>query len=500
MRVTFLNVGQADSTLVTDDAEAALVLIDGATRQAIRRHLPLLRAAGRLPRIVGTHYDQDHLSGLTAIVEDAGAEVGMALLPPVLDPVRRNALRHARGPGRGARSPWLADVLAELRLLETVRPLVDPGAAARAEGRDDELSGARRRLAERLEMLLANRDALVDLAARPPRDDERFGDDGPWLDDLPPGRVRIVDDNLLDPELIAAVRTELIALAGPGELPVIDLVLSLALSIATLPDPGPRWARLLTATEVDGLFHEVGATAQELIVATTMNKLVEALQREEVPWFTPVAPDEAHSDFELVPGLAAVHLSPTDAMLERVWRRLPTLAEPGVTGRRPTIANEISHVLVLFPVTADRRWWRRQSHPFHGFLATGDTHMTDLPAGAQEWIRRCTLIDVAHHGGSWGRFPDVLAAAHAGETSPLTLYVSIAQDRTRSSTPGKGHLDDLLARLRVDDRPVRLWASNLQPEAAAAWHGETAAPGPPQRRFVRTPYGWFALDDRPPVL
>jgi Metallo-beta-lactamase superfamily len=493
MRVTFLNVGQADSTLVTDGHSS--MLIDGATKAAIKGHRKLLRgAAPALTRIVGTHYDQDHLSGLCEIVSTyGGAGIEAAILPPVLDPVRRGELANARTPRSGSHSPWLAEVLQDLGLLETLRPLVDPDsehANEEAIRRFRNLNFDRlREHVQSTRQVSEGEESIEHVAANELRE---------WLPQIRRGDIRLVDDNLLDVNLIERVIKELAKLIR--KLPVIGEVLNVALEIARTPDPLAWWTRSLLARELGDAFYMVATVAEATIVAATLNKLVEILDEKDIPWYSPIAEATSKVDFELLPGFATAHLAPTETWLKLVWDKLPTLRKPGEDKGLPRvpISNELSHVMAVFSwgcpfIPTD--WPLIPSIWQHGFLATGDSDMEELSSNAKIFIAKCTLVDVSHHGGSWGSFPDVIAAAYSSGGPPIELYVSIKKDRGSKSPPGVGNLDDLLKELRKA-RGARLWLSNLQPGATCQWASHSPADGPDTTVFGRSFHGWVPQGNR----
>ncbi|MBR3325998.1 MAG: MBL fold metallo-hydrolase, partial [Atopobiaceae bacterium] len=79
LRVTFVDVGKGDCTLIKSGGEA--VLIDTGYQNTADDVLAHLKKAGvsRLDAMIITHYDRDHIGGIRTIGE--GVDVGAIYLP-----------------------------------------------------------------------------------------------------------------------------------------------------------------------------------------------------------------------------------------------------------------------------------------------------------------------------------------------------------------------------------------------------------------------------------
>lgn len=94
LRMFDVGLGAAILLQFGEGAEAISVLADGGDARAgpdveafLAKNLPITRYQGkpRLDLLIGTHYDADHLDGLTTILTQGRVEIGELWLPPVLD-------------------------------------------------------------------------------------------------------------------------------------------------------------------------------------------------------------------------------------------------------------------------------------------------------------------------------------------------------------------------------------------------------------------------------
>ncbi len=79
LRVTFLNVGNADCILIQSGTQAALV--DAGTYEDSDATVSALRRAGveRLDHVIATHTDSDHIGGMAKVIREL--EIGTVLIP-----------------------------------------------------------------------------------------------------------------------------------------------------------------------------------------------------------------------------------------------------------------------------------------------------------------------------------------------------------------------------------------------------------------------------------
>lgn len=83
LRVTFLDVGNADCILIQSGEQTAL--IDAGQHRTARDVLETLQLAGveRLDYVIATHADADHIGGMETLIR--GLEIGTFLMPPTVD-------------------------------------------------------------------------------------------------------------------------------------------------------------------------------------------------------------------------------------------------------------------------------------------------------------------------------------------------------------------------------------------------------------------------------
>lgn len=505
LRATFVNVGQGDCTLVRGGGRA--VLFDGGRRGRMTKAIGQMRAlTNRLSLVVGTHYDGDHLAGLQRVVETYGACIDLALVPPVVHPldaygrvpgarelgwdVRREKwfLTGERGAVRDAEG-FLAEHLGSGpgALRRVLRQLDDaarePAAHAHLLGRvAGDLGGLPGRELE----------DLVDRAVHEQRRSDRSGVERvETAEGSRPGR----DADPIEPSAPTAAeiagdvaRRHLLRDLGrrldPHEHPHLTRVLAVAMRVANSRDrrrePGESalaWAAALTAfsDEQRAVAGAVQRVVNDAVTARWLSSLIEALNRQHVPWDVAVAPDTARW---LGGPVSLAQLAPLRRSVAAHHTLLPrgvpaySLEAVPVT-RLPTVANRLSSVFAV-----------REDSYSAGLLISGDSGFEALSAGAEPVIGHCALLDVAHHGGTWGEFPRVIEDAHARTTGPLTLYTSNAV-KPRGSGPPSPNVRVLRHRLDAAGRGVdSFFANGTARENVGCLGCLDRRPGPRRLDFV----------------
>lgn len=463
MRALFVNVGQGDCTLVQHDGYS--ILCDAGTESAIGPRLSLLRAeAPRLDLIVGTHYDADHLTGLARVVDAYPlGSIGRAWLPPFLNPDGEIV----------DGSPFLADRIQRDGLGPALSPLE---AFARRLPRE-ELDGLRRALSRgRAGILEAidNQSDDVEHAALAFDDSEvvPYRDEPSQHDDVHEGDAW---EGFARPESGERV-SEAIRIVGKLKLDALVELMNIGAKINELARAKPEIAAsLLRSRSAIGVRAVAAMTATVAAVnGAHLEKLLVALHRRNVPWTIPIAPDNAgwvsFGAFEIA------HLSPTAEFVETNRNRLPIIADAVYMARArlvdaelPSWSNRLSHALAIRP--RGKCW----SGCACGIALTGDcAFWRSVSKGAEEILASCGLIDVAHHGGEWGRFRELLVDAQTiAEPRSFLLWLSAKPDGWCPPGPR-------LARLvRKLGGRTRLLAANRPGARALAGLRELAGPETP---------------------
>ena len=474
MRALFVNVGQGDCTLVQHDGYS--ILCDGGTEGAIVPHLGRLRIeAPRLDLIVGTHYDADHLAGLTQVVEKyPEGSIGRVWLPPFLNPDGELV----------EGSPFLADRIWRDGLGSAISPLE---AIARSLP-DEELAELRRMVGKPRSIARNLDDRHDDLPA-------------PGLDELFLGEHELVPsgedeqdgaswEQLTRAESVARIE-EAIGVVEELKLKALVGLMRVGLEINALAVAMPNVAASLMESP-----SVVGSRALAVTMATVaavngvhLEKLLAALRRASVQWEVPRAPDRA--GWQSFGAFEIAHLSPTTAFVEANRRRLPVInkllfAEMAcrVDAELPSWANRLSHALAIRP---RRRCRRVDCHC--GVLLTGDcAFWSSVSLGADRIVGECGLIDIAHHGGRWGDFSKLLTDSRGSAGPwPLWLWLSTRPDGWNPPCERVARLVQALSQ----HAPTRLIAANSPDSRALSGLSQvsplTTSPATVELR-VGTPY------------
>ncbi len=469
MRVTFLDVGQGDCTLVrTKDPDWA-ALVDGGRRKEFERHLPALRdEVERLDLVAITHPDADHIEGVIRLVESPESdrpEIDAVLLPPILHPtgdtVRAGTLE---GPVPGL-SSFLADHLIAgglgkhglHRALTSLERLL--GAVVQRDDLETRLRSAVDQVAAQLD---SDRDD------EPPDDRPQQSDDEPPVGDygaFAAGEGALSND-VLDVERLERAGAALYDAGLPH-------LAGTTLAARVVADHARAAEIIQRAERADGegaaQVRRALTVVDDTVAADALNRLLAALRRAGIRSILAPAPAVARAQGQRV---EVWHLAPTAEYLAYLSDSLPKIKELVMTLAYvplPSSINRASNVLAI----------RRPSDA--GVLCTGDAGFQEarggvpdsLSAGWKTVIGWTPVIDVPHHGGTNGRFFPRLAAA--APTHLRVLYVSVAVDN--KSAPPHDKLGCNLQTLAeiagrslalVAHHPVRVAALSPLPEMWAS--------------------------------
>jgi hypothetical protein len=479
LRVTFVNVGQGDCTLVRS-GDCALLFDGGRANAMISPRLSELsdRTCG-LDLLVGSHYDGDHLCGLTKVIEHFEGRVRFALVPPVIHPTRRIG----RGLGarylrRSPRCRWSASPAADGPFLAY---------ALHQHG----LAGALKELDQRAELLGS---AAVKFAnSFAPNRVDRL-EDSPrrashptrqrWAELTQPANTDVEREDLLH-DVFEVMRAQ-----GLSNLARVAFA---ALTIVRSVSGGPAgaagaWQAALAMSGQDAqIAGAIKSQAAKAITARWLDTLIRTLNHWRIDWDVTLAPPSA----KWLTGTPQLcQLEPVSGLVRQHMKLIPqaTALELSLNTPPSTPANQLSYAFAL-----------RANDCGPAVLITGDSGFERLPSGSRDVIAACSLVDVSHHGGQWGCFGDAVADAHAASSSssgahqgrPMILYTSAAEG---GANPPTDRVQQLRAALATRGCSVHsLYANMPEPAAIGCCEKHARTEGPPALDFVATNSGWQLL-------
>jgi hypothetical protein len=419
--------------------------------------------------IIGTHYDEDHLEGLVPIIEDSTISITEAWLPPVANDTELHAFDRSVAEGDFLARQFYAEadhqrliryLEAKRRICEQVRPRADDSESLGEPGPEwtnkNVLEVApqifKRYLDEALESLGLSYDGHAD--------DECFNPQG--LREL----LRLVDRRRPWRDRFG----DLSWFLNRDESEVIQESTS---SVATNSPAAHSFAWIRKAA------------AKQAINATSLDKVVTALRKRNVPIACHTIPNGEPRRFVWrmdsgrfegganlrAQGPVITLLGPSEGLVRAHWNRLPigTYAAFARLALIPlentTPSNELSYVV-------------RFDSEEQGILVTGDAGCVDFkPNGRQPYypdllnaLLPLHVVQVAHHAGRNHHFYRVLLEAKYGrQRSRSYLLLSHAtRDRTRPSSVFREFMEKLrsnveVVRLLFTSRPILSKVRDFKP-------------------------------------
>lgn len=419
--VRFLNVGQGDSAIVSLDTGWS-ALLDGGRSGAVKPFSEyVLRSFAPIDLIVGTHFDADHLDGLTTLVR-AGLGVRGAVLPPQVHPEGTAVSVSSWASDFGWASPLLADHFAAGRTVGDVYRALD----------------------ERATGPLATVDRLWGLE----------GSSRPTLS----ARAVAIRDELEAGSKVAEVE-------GLANLAAV-------MNAARTASVSRHWREETVRPVIRGS----RAVARELISASSLKKLVDALKDKEIAWVAPVASNNLRplvGTTAKTGGVVVAHLGPTERFVrhyaekvEDVWNRVLMFMALEVDSM-PSLSNQLSHVIVFRD--ADNAVAICGDAGFQGSERIPDS----LADGWKDEFARVNLLHLPHHGGSWGRFRErVVPELGRNREDRLTLYGSVGFNKANPPGPGVIRFLDDVAGIRG----CELYLANMPAGQVGAYSQRRGAP------------------------
>ncbi|MBL8002301.1 MAG: hypothetical protein JNL05_10100 [Flavobacteriales bacterium] len=434
----------------------------GYPEDHVRKKLPgafkdFAPGKARIDLIIGTHYDEDHLSGLAPIIADPAWAIGEAWLPPVLNDEAPAAPRR-----RGARPVAPATLAQQL-------------AGENAAGI---LSDYLKRKADLCEMLLQLEDAAAP-ARRARRGATRS------LPTYPAARRGAAPAAAqLDTYFRAQLTDARAALHEVDATHADEPAQQVPVSAAGAVRRGRANAPVLAATYTAIRKAEAAKAINAMALAEVVNACVKRgvpIRCEMIPDGVPVAYKWSAASKRFVKGKAAakdlglVLLGPSQGLANKHAELLPVAqyARRGLRGaiavKSITPSNQLSYVA-------------RFTHAGQHLLVTGDAGCVDWSTAPRKPYHKALLnelkgplhvVQVAHHGGNNAHFYNVLLAAdYAAQQGDSYLLLSHAtNDKTRPSTEFRAFVEEVKhartgMRLLFTSKPKAANAKGLKPYTA----------------------------------
>jgi len=422
---------------------------------------------------VGTHCDGDHLEGLCVLVEDADSpDIGTALLPPFVHPTGALVTHRGLDGIKPGQSPFAAHHVARRGAAAVLHPLEELVGGAELASR---VAKASEEIGPELEeyppVEQPSLDDDADVFSGPgDGSDDGGSEEGDPPPDLPTGCLRPEEFSTDRLDRLANMASELKAPATAAAIHALALLsekVSLA-AASTRFAPG-FGAKAMGAQRTGGpALAAIRASLEVVADVSTLSyleRLIRALDAREIPWFVRPAPPFAVSEGTLI---ETWHLAPTERYLNELAGYLPVVKERLLTAsyvspRLPLFSNRLSHVLAFrgrgeragVMVTGDAGFQRRRGN-----------RRESMSSGWGRTLRWARLVDIPHHGGSYGSFGKRLREELQKEAPDrqLDLYVSVGHPNNKAPPHDRFH--DLLPYLAVVCSSVTLRMSALPRTAA----------------------------------
>lgn len=388
----------------------------------------------RIDLVIGTHYDEDHLTGLVPIIEDAAFTIGEAWMPPVVNdvlayaadqPLQKSHLlvhQFAGEDGREVLASYLAAKRSDIEALGSVGFDLFP------EGESP------------FKSINADSDEY--------RSDEKFDDldyfrrvrdDDP--DDVDHCAELEIDDEPTVLQMIENVRRSFWPRWYDGDASSLKGLKSIA------SDRGHYEAEY-SAARGQSLVHMQKSAAKDAINAAALHEVVQALAKRGIPIRSEIIEDGTPRRYRWnsatrrfvaakanAAGLSFDLLGPSRSLVKKHRHRLPVFEASKVALayrgeiRSITPSNQLSYVGCF-------------RHADQSILVSGDAGCVDFKSGHKTYhpellaaMNPLHVVQVAHHGGNNAHFYRVLAAAgYPEQADPSFLLLSHAtHDKTRPS-------------------------------------------------------------------
>jgi len=506
LKCHMLNVQQGDCFLVEalqDGKVCQRILVDGGPGTGapgnpnvcdiLKTIMP--RKEDRIDLIIASHYCEDHLKGLTEIVETGHWTIGHAWLPPIrndlvddgthflaeyLDGRPENLTAHLAG-ACGIATGLAEAALKWLKRQETLN--ASDSVERRCEWRPDGAADTREDLAT------GDIAALCTLTEEILRHDKAIEDRESittLVSTLAGFRDAIGKTEAYYETILACLLTELpkqgdmhalewflclwshrMLFSRFGSVPWSDIGPLMFSCFEEFADDVCPMTRFKVLPKDDVLMAlvtgAVKASASKAITAVHLNELLNALHRKGISHSIPVCPNDGMTEYvqyldAWVPSRRPVnghpliirHFSPVWRQISKYRSLIPVASSACMSYL--TVQNRLSHVVAIGVDDA------------HQLLFTGDTGFEGIDPSRknvteiEKLLRRCDVLKVSHHGGEAGKFNRVfIGAVQAGRTAPIHLLLPVG--KSKQTHPGKdfAELHAALKKLRLS--ATALWSN-----------------------------------------
>lgn len=465
---------EQDGDTVRVLADAGVKASGYATTHVRDKVKPLLNPSRRIDLIIGTHYDEDHLSGLVPIIEDTTISIGEAWMPPIVNDTQIRPID----------LPLTASDLLTMQLA--------------GENRGDILGAyleAKRAYIKSIIEIEGKLDPEFRFKTRP--DDQFYAadleDDAKPSHDLAFFRAQLGTDDKdscaidhgSEQEIeVQPVLTAMINEAARSDVRYypIDLHYSLDI-IKDLAEEAKTEAAHLIEPRMLSLANLRKATAKEAINAKALHDVLDALAKRKIPVRSEIIEDGVPKLYRWMPasrrfilarrdsqGLTFTLLGPSRTLVNKHRAKLPVLEAARIAFafkgeiRSITPSNQLSYIGCF-------------NHRDQAILVSGDAGCVDFRPPHGEYfpdllkaLQPLHVVQIAHHGGNNAHFYRVLAAAGypEQEAQSYMLLSHATHDKTR---PSDVFHDFLMTTLREGDDVRLLFTSQPTRDKVADYLG-----------------------------
>lgn len=418
-------------------ADAGVKASGYRTDHVLNKLLPMVPEGKKfhIDLLIGTHYDEDHLTGFLPIIEHDRITIGEAWLPPVANDSEPHALDARLSEGDMLAHQFHGDetgdrleayVQAKATDISQLDAVMEKGLVDAEKDR------------KHVRMLRLSETASLDAFRQTLADDDRpdVCNHAPDFDTEPNDEVE---------KAIARARGGLhsvdVPVLGPKAFWSLEEQLRLS---KWLEDVSPR----VSPTQMKSLFELQKSSARDAINASALHAVARALASKRIQMRTQIIEDgepkryawrAASRRFVLaarssdVP--AIMLLGPSRSLVKKHWNRLPVRVASKVALsfyaeiKSITPSNQLSYVF-------------RAEHKSQGILISGDAGCVDFKQDRTSYYPRLLqamqtlhVIQVAHHGGNNAHFYRVLEASGYPEQmdNSFLLLSHATADRFRPS-------------------------------------------------------------------